>query len=662
MTYQELLNQISAAGQTGQWSPWDLETAQKNPAFGASMLSYKKDYAAATDAAGKQAANQGAEALRRQYGSYLGGSDGSKYYGLGGPASYETKQYQGSQAGSGISEILQQMKDYGSFSYDQPRPTYNNQYQNLTGSLMGQVQDYGDFSFSQQKPEYTNQYQQQIADLLGKVQGFGDFSYGQPKPEYVNQYQQQIADLLKQAQDYGPFTWDKNKDPAYSAYAKQYRREGDRATADALAQAAAATGGQVSTAAMTAASQAGDYYAGKLADKIPELYENAYQRYLSDYKLLADKLGQTQQAEQYDYAKFLTDLGQYNTDRNQAYSEYLNKYNMLTDQLGQMQKAEQFDYNKYLTDLGQYNTDRGQAYSEYLNKYNMLTDKLGQAQKAEQYDYAKYLDELGQFNTDRNLAYNEFNSGFDRLGAVLSGLQGQDDREYNRFLQQDQTGYERWLDQINFNQNQDALARDQLAADQNLVQKQIDAILSAGGKPSADLIARSGYSGEYVSALQNYYQQQLAAMAGAAPSGGGSTGRRSSSGAGRKSGSGSGAGGYDALFQAAMESGYPQSFISNNYKKFGFSSSSGLWNDYKNWEENYEDGGGSGGVTVDMQSVLNLGYGPIDDAALDRLVSSGEVEEYREGNKIKFRKTGKKTSGQTGGLDKSGGFGLAWKK
>jgi len=402
MTYEQLLQQISAAGQTGQWSPWDLETAQKNPAFGASMLSYKKDYASALDAAGKQKANQGAEALRRQYGSYLGGSDGSKYYGLGGPASYETKQYQGSEAGSGISDILDKMKNYGSFTYDQPKPEYTNRYQQMIGDLMGQVQDYGDFSYGP-KPEYSNQYQQQIADLLGKVQG------------------------------YGPFSWNKDTDPAYSAYAKQYRREGDRASANALAQAAAATGGQVSTAAMTAATQAGDYYAGQLADKIPELYENAYQRYLSDYQLLAD-------------------------------------------QLGQVQNEEQRDYSKYLTDLGQYNTDRGQAYSEYLNKYNMLTDKLGQAQQAEQYDYAKYLDQLGQFNTDRNLAFNEFNSGFDRLGAVLGGLQGQDDREYNRFLQQDQTGYERWLDQINYSQNQDAAAREQLAADQSLVQKQIDAI------------------------------------------------------------------------------------------------------------------------------------------------------------------------------------------
>lgn len=648
MTYDQLLQQISAAGQN--WSPWDLETAQKNPAFGASMFTYKNDYATAKDAAGKKAANQGAEALRRQYGSYLGGSDGSKYYGLGGPASYEAKEYQGSEAGSAISGILGQMKNYGSFSYDQPKPEYNNSYQNLIGSLMGQVQGYGDFSYGP-KPEYMNQYQQQIADALGKVQNYGDFSYG-PKPEYSNQYQQQIADLLGQVQGYGPFSWNKDQDPAYSAYAKQYRREGDRATANALAQAAAATGGQVSTAAMTAATQAGDYYAGQLADKIPELYENAYQRYLSDYKLLADKLGQTQQAEQYDYAKYLSELGQYNTDRNQAYSEYLNKYNMLTDQLGQFRQLEQDDYAKYRDQLGQYNTDRNQAYSEYLNKYNMLTDKLGQAQQAEQYDYAKYLDQLNQFNTDRNLAYNEFNSGFDRLNTVLGGLQGQDDREYNRFMAKDQTDYARFLDQLNYTQAQDEAARARQEADKSLYQKQVDAILSAGGTPSAELLGQSGYSGEYASALQNYYQQKLAAAA--AKSSGGSSGGRSSGG--KTSGGDESGSIYQQLYGSGIRS-EGDAYAALVAMDYNTTQAGKLAKYFSEWMENYEDSGSSGGVTVDMQSVLNLGYGPLDDAALDRLVSSGEVEEYQEGNKIKFRRTG--GSGQSVGLN---GFGLAWKR
>ena len=407
MTYEELLDQIQGKGQS--WSQWDLETARKNPAFGASMLTYKQDWAEATDQAGRTAANQAAEALRRQYGSYLGGSDGSKYYGLGGPGSYQSS------------------------------------------------------------------YQDRISEILDEMDNYRDFDYG-PAPTYNNRYQETLDELLGQVQNYGPFTWSKEEDPAYSAYAKQYRREGQRATADAMAQAAALTGGQVSTAAATAASQAGDYYAGQLADVIPQLYENAYQRYLSDYSLLADQLGQVRQAEQLDYAK--------------------------------------------------------------------------------------YLDELGQYNADRNLSYDQWLQGYNMLSGNLSAFQGQDQTEYGRLL-----------DQIEYNMQQDALDRELAAEQQNLYQAQVDAILSAGGTPSDALVGPSGYSDEYVNALRAYYAAQ------AAPSGGGG-GSGSSGGSGSESGEQD----YQGLFEAAMASGHPKSYIANNYKRFNFNSATGLYDDYEAWE------------------------------------------------------------------------------
>lgn len=299
MTYEELLDQIQGKGQS--WSQWDLETARKNPAFGASMLTYKQDWAEAADQAGKTAANQAAEALRRQYGSYLGGPDGSKYYGLGGPGSYQSG------------------------------------------------------------------YQDRISEILDEMDSYRDFDYG-PAPTYNNRYQETLDELLGQVQNYGPFTWSKEEDPAYSAYAKQYRREGQRATADAIAQAAALTGGQVSTAAATAASQAGDYYAGQLADVIPQLYENAYQRYLSDYSLLADQLGQVRQAEQLDYAKYLDELGQYNADRNLSYDQWLQGYNMLSGNLSAFQGQDQTEYGRLLDQI----------------EYNMQQDALDRELAAEQ--------------------------------------------------------------------------------------------------------------------------------------------------------------------------------------------------------------------------------------------------------------------------------------
>lgn len=48
---------------------------------------------------------------------------------------------------------------------------------------------------------------------------------------------------------------------------------------------------------------------------------------------------------------------------------------------------------------------------------------------------------------------------------------------------------------------------------------------------------------------------------------------------------------------------------------------------------------GSKGATVDMKSVLDLGFGPISEKRLNELVQSGVVQEYESNGKIKFKKS-----------------------
>lgn len=45
--------------------------------------------------------------------------------------------------------------------------------------------------------------------------------------------------------------------------------------------------------------------------------------------------------------------------------------------------------------------------------------------------------------------------------------------------------------------------------------------------------------------------------------------------------------------------------------------------------------------TVDMKSVIALGYGPISASKLNSLVASGEVIEYKENGKLKYKKAPK---------------------
>lgn len=87
-----------------------------------------------------------------------------------------------------------------------------------------------------------------------------------------------------------PFQYNHETDPAYQAFAKTYRREGQRATEDTLARVAAASGGSVPTSAVTAATQAGDYYAAQLADKLPQLRQQAYTDYANEEALKQARL------------------------------------------------------------------------------------------------------------------------------------------------------------------------------------------------------------------------------------------------------------------------------------------------------------------------------------------------------------------------------------
>lgn len=162
------------------------------------------------------------------------------------------------------------------------------------------------------------------------------FDYGSAPQWGGTEYERRRDEALRRAEDM-KFSYDPDTDPSWQAYQKQYRREGQRATADALGQAAAMTGGVPSSYAVTAASQAGDYYAAQLSDKLPQLYQDAYNRYLQEYQRqlgIADTYAGYGQTE---YNRYLDQLGQYNTDRNFAYGTY-------RDAIGDQRYADETAY------------------------------------------------------------------------------------------------------------------------------------------------------------------------------------------------------------------------------------------------------------------------------------------------------------------------------
>lgn len=205
----------------------------------------------------------------------------------------------------------------------------------------GNGSQYNKISYTQQ----TNQWNDTINALWDQVNGYGPFQDTREKPTYSNRYDQQINDLLQQYVNREKFSYDYKNDPLYANYRKQYQREGQRATQDALAEAAAASGGIPSSYAASAAAQAQNYYASQIADKIPELEQLAYQKYLDDASLQQSKISTLQGQEQLDYAKYIDALGQYNTDRNFDYGVYSDRYNQLANNLGLAANQQSTQYS-----------------------------------------------------------------------------------------------------------------------------------------------------------------------------------------------------------------------------------------------------------------------------------------------------------------------------
>lgn len=347
-TYDDFQKAVASSGLSGQFSDADLKLAQQNPDAGMSILKYKQDYQNAKTNEARALANLGAEQIRSSYGGYTGGQAGSQFY----LDPLSPKDYQASQA-----------------------PTYQNSYANT------------------------------ISGLLDKQLGYGSYSYAQAQPVYNNRYDAQIQDLLNQVVNQEEFGYNPETDQLYSQYKKQYAREGQRATQDALGAAAAASGGIPSSYAVSAATQAGDYYASQMTDKIPELYQLAYNKYLSDYNMKLSDLGAVQGAEQSDYDKFLNELQQYNTNRTFDYNAWLDEYNMINNNLQTASGLEQLEYTKYLNDLNQYNTDREFNYGVLLDEINSQTaernEAMNKALTAAEYGDYSFLQDMG-INTANN--------------------------------------------------------------------------------------------------------------------------------------------------------------------------------------------------------------------------------------------------------------------
>lgn len=357
---------------------------------------------------------------------------------------------------------------------------------------------------------------------LPEKQEIEPFSY-ESAPEYVSRNQAVIDELWGRVYNREPFSYDYQTDPNWHSYKKEYTREGNRAAADTLGQAAMLTGGIPSTAAISASQQANNYYMAKLADKIPELYQLAYSMYNNEDRLRRADLQTAMSMEDADYSRYLNQLSQYNTDRNFAYGVYSDKldrdYQRERDAVSDRRWEQEF----------QQAVDDG----NWTRAYNVM-QTLGYAPES----YADVLGvsagtkTAGQSNLEREFAYRQARD-------AVTDAWNEEERDYQRGVYADETEWERG--QQNF-ENTLALAK--------LAEKYGD----------FSLLRRLGLSDAEIANITAGYQSQLAGSGGGSGGSGGSGSRSGKSGSSGKDTaeaavSGSAAGGIDddAVMEALLQ-------------------------------------------------------------------------------------------------------------
>lgn len=230
----------------------------------------------------------------------------------------------------------------------------------------------------------------------------------------------------------------------------------------------------------------------------------------------------------------------------------------------------------------QYTREADRSAEDVLGKAAVMTGGMpstaavAASQQASDYQMSQMTDKIPEL---QQLAYSMYQDKLSGDRTDLNTLIGLEDNNYNRWLADRNYLYQLARDQVG----------DQQAADALAYQKQQDK-LNYNYQKERDAIEDARYNAEWQYKLQQAAQQAARrnTRVSTTPTGGEAD--------------------YDGLFAAAQASGYPKSFISNNYKKYGFSSSSSLYDDYESWLEGQGGGSGSGssGKTLPQGQFIAL--------------------------------------------------------
>ena len=227
---------------------------------------------------------------------------------------------------------------------------------NLTGVSESTLGNLGKYTQGYKPSEAVSNAQSYLTGILNN------------KPEaYNSAYQSDLQGLYDRIMNREKFTYDLSGDALYNQYKQQYQQMGRQAMMDTMGQAAALTGGYGNSYANTAGNQAYQAYLSKVGDIVPQLQQQAFERYTQEGSDLNNRLNLVQNLENADYNRYRDSVSDWNTERsyanddywnqrNQDYQDYMNMLNYWNQQ-AQQENQNYWSQQQYDTSVSQYEQD-----------------------------------------------------------------------------------------------------------------------------------------------------------------------------------------------------------------------------------------------------------------------------------------------------------------
>ena len=239
----------------------------------------------------------------------------------------------------------------------------------------------------------------------------GDGYYADTKPQkYQSAYKDKIDSLYNKIMGKDEFSYNAEDDPLYKIYKQLYQKAGEDAYDRALVKNSFRTGGIAGSSAVAAATQAQAYYNTQLANKIPELYDRAYQKYWDEIKGDMSAIASLEKSDAADYEKYSDTLDEYYANRkyydDADNAEIDRAYNAQRDEIADSQwqseydnMIEQFNYDKMRDEIAD-----SQWQSEF--DYNRARDAEKDQQWQTEFEYNKARDAVkdAQWQKSYNLS------------------------------------------------------------------------------------------------------------------------------------------------------------------------------------------------------------------------------------------------------------------